>query len=85
VVLADDPAKWTPDTRFVAVVRPDQRGQFRHRGLPPARYVAVALEYLEPGEETRSDLLARLRELGRPFTLEDGEATTLELSLSKMP
>jgi hypothetical protein len=85
VLLADDPAHWGPNTRFVAVARPDQSGRFRHRGLPPARYIAIALDYLEPGEETNPETLAKLRALGVAFTLGEGESKALDVSLSTVP
>ncbi|HEX5108633.1 MAG TPA: carboxypeptidase-like regulatory domain-containing protein [Vicinamibacterales bacterium] len=85
VLFADDPGKWGPETRFVAVVRPDQGGRFSQRGLPPASYVAAALEYLEPGEETNPATLERLRQVGTRFTLADAEAKTLDVTLSSLP
>jgi hypothetical protein len=85
VLLADDPAKWTVEGRFVAVVRPDQTGRFVHRGLPAARYIAIALDYLEPGEETNPETLRHLRSAGASFTLADRESKTLDLTLTNLP
>jgi hypothetical protein len=85
VLFADDPARWGLETRFVAVVRPSQEGRFTKRRLPAARYVAVALDYLEPGEETNPETLKRLQNLGVKFTLTDKEAKTLELALTDLP
>ena len=85
VLFADDPGKWGPETRFVAVVRPDQSGRFTQRGLPAARYVAVAIEYLEPGEETNPATLEQLRRIGTAFTLADAESKTLDVTLSNLP
>jgi hypothetical protein len=85
VLFADDASKWGHQTRFVAVVRPNQNGRFTQRGLPPARYVAVALEYLEPGEETNPETLKRLQGLGVRFTLDDRESKTLGLTLTNLP
>jgi hypothetical protein len=83
VLFADDPAKWMPGSRYIAAARPDQDGRFHHTGLPAGRYVAVALEYLEPGEETNPATLERLRRAGTSFALEDGETHTLDLSLAQ--
>jgi hypothetical protein len=79
VLLARDPARWGPDSRYVAAVRPNQHGRFTHSALPPGEYVGVAVDYMEPGEETNPEMLERLRELGTPFALDEGETKTLEL------
>jgi Carboxypeptidase regulatory-like domain len=52
VAFATDSAKWGYRTRFVRSARPDQNGKFLIKGLPPGAYQVVAVEYLEPGEET---------------------------------
>ena len=83
IVFADDPAKWGPHSRFINSARPDQEGRFTIRGLPPGRYVAIAVEYLEPGEERDPDLLEAWRQSARPFTLLEGETHALDLKLSK--
>jgi len=82
VVFADDPDKWGPQSRFIETARPDQQGRFTIRGLPPARYVAIAVGYLEPGDERDPDLLAQWRRRGTLFTLSEGEMQALDLSLS---
>ena len=51
-------------------------------GLPPGRYLAVALEYLEQGSEMDPDLLEQLRSKATDFTLREGETHQLDLKLS---
>jgi hypothetical protein len=85
VVLADDPERWGARSRFVQTARPDQNGLFTVRALPAARYVAVAVDYLEAGEETNPDMLAQLRQMGERFTLADGESRNLTLEVTSAP
>jgi hypothetical protein len=82
IVFADDDTKWGAHSRFIESARPDQHGQFRIRGLPPGKYVAVAVEYLEPGDERDPDLLADWRRHGTTLSLSEGETRTLDLKLS---
>jgi hypothetical protein len=44
--------------------------------------VAIAVEYLEPGDERDLDLLAGWRRQGTSLTLSEGETRTLDLKLS---
>jgi hypothetical protein len=82
IVFVDDPGKWGPHSRFIESARLDQQGRFTIRGLPPGRYVAIAVGYLEPGEERDPDLLEAWRQGGTPFTLSEGETHALDLRLS---
>ena len=82
VVFPPESERWGWQSRFVRVGRPDQTGRFVITGLPPATYLAVALEYLEPGEETNPDFLERLKSLGSSFRLAEGEKKPLTLKLS---
>jgi hypothetical protein len=82
VAFADDPAKWGPHSRFIMSARPDQHGRFTFRGLPPGRYIAIAVGYLERGEERDPDVLQTWRQRGTPFTLSEGETHTVNLKLS---
>jgi hypothetical protein len=82
IVFADEPEKWGPHSRFIESARPDQQGRFTIRSLPPGRYVAIAVEYLEPGEERDPDVLEKWRPRGTLFTLSEGETHGLDLRLS---
>jgi flavin-dependent dehydrogenase len=82
IVFADDPGKWGPHSRFIESARPDQQGRFTIKGLPPGRYVAIAVGYLQPGEEKDPDVLEGWRERATPFTLSEGETLALALRLS---
>jgi hypothetical protein len=83
VIFADDPELWQmPMSRWVVGTRPDQDGRFKVQNLPPGSYHAVALEYIASGEWGDPELLARLKDKGRRFTLEEGASETLELKLS---
>ena len=83
IVFADDPGKWGPHSRFIESARPDQHGQFTIRGLPSGRSMAIALGYLEPGEERDPDRLEAWRQGGTVFTLTEGETHALDLKLSR--
>jgi hypothetical protein len=81
VVFADDPDLWRYPSRFVTAARPDQQGRFKIPNLPPARYLAVALEHVEEGQEQDRGYLESLRSIATPFTLSWGEAKTLDLTV----
>ena len=81
VVFAQDPQKWGFMSRYVATGRPDQDGRFQIRNLPAGSYYAIALEYLEQGEQTDPEVLERLRDRGTLFSLNEGESKTLDLKL----
>jgi hypothetical protein len=82
IVFADDPGKWGPHSRFIESARPDQRGRFKIQGLPPGRYVAIAVGYLQPGEERDPDLLESWRTGATTFMLSEGETHAIDLRLS---
>jgi hypothetical protein len=82
VVFSNDRDQWIPQSRFVRAGRPDQEGRFQMAGLPPGRYLAVALQYLEQGSEMDPELLEQLRLKATDFTLREGETHQLDLKLS---
>jgi len=82
IVFPDEEARWTAPSRYVRTARPDQQGLFKIRALPPHdRYLAVAVDYLEQGEETDGELLASLKGQATAFRLRAGDATSLTLRL----
>lgn len=84
VVFPDDPAKWTGTSRFIKTARPNADGQFSIRGLPPhSRYVAIALDFIEPGETQNSEFLQRAKTAASAasFALSAGDQRVLDLPL----
>jgi hypothetical protein len=79
VVFPEDRSLWTTQSRFIGVGRPDQQGQFRILALPPGRYLAAAVEYLETGEERDVELLTRLEPAAQRLTLGEGETKSINL------
>jgi hypothetical protein len=84
VVFADDPAKWTPQSRYVASTRPDQNGQFKVEKLPAGNYLAIALDYMEEGDSSDPEFLARVRDSATKFGLGEGESKNLSLKLAQI-
>jgi hypothetical protein len=81
VVFAEDRQRWTPRTRFIAAGRSDQQGRFTIRDLPPGRYLAAAVDYLETGEETDAGLLTRLADRATHVELGEGASQTVNLTV----
>jgi hypothetical protein len=82
VVFADNESRWIFPSRFVRTTRANADGRFQIRGLPPGeRYLAVALDYLEDGEEQNRQLLERFRSRATPVTLGDGEQRAIQVDL----
>ena len=81
VVFAQDPQKWGFMSRYLSTGRPDQDGRFQIRSLPAGNYYAVAVDYLEQGEQTDPEVLDKLRDRATSFSLNDGETKTLDLKL----
>jgi hypothetical protein len=82
VVFADDETKWSYPSRFIQTVRTDSRGTFQITGLPPNQeYRAVAVDYLEEGEESDPEFLKRMRDRGTRVSLREGDRRTVDLRL----
>ena len=80
VVFPDDSARWTYPTRYVRAVRANDQGRFSIPGLPAnERYYAVAVDYLEDGEEQDPQFLERLRGQAMTFSLSEGEHRSVVL------
>jgi protocatechuate 3,4-dioxygenase beta subunit len=81
VVFADDPQRWGPASRHIASARPDQQGQFEVKGLPPGDYLALAVEYLEEGQDRDPEFLLDMRPSATSFALGEGERKALLLKI----
>ena len=81
VVFPEDTKLWGSQSRFVRTARPNQDGLYNVKGLPPARYLAVAVESLENGTQNDPAVLEQLKPRARGFTLAEAQTLTLDLSL----
>lgn len=79
LVFADDPKWWIPHSRFVRVTRPGADGRFTVTHLPPGTYRAVALDFIEQGQEDDAAFLRELRDAATLFTLMEGGTQVLVL------
>jgi hypothetical protein len=85
VVFAQDPRRWGPMTRYVAISRPDLDNLF-HVRLDAGDYVAVAFELDDPSVSmTDPDILQQLRDRGTKISIADGERKALAMALSEPP
>ena len=82
VVFPQERERWGAGSRYLRSGRPDQDGRFKITGLPPGDYSAVALDYVEPGEQTDPDFLERVKPKATHFSINEGESKTLDLKLS---
>ena len=82
IAFADRPDRWGFRSRFVATARAKEDGSYVIAGLPPERYLAVALPFVEQGAWTDPAFLERLRVAARPFDLTPGGRVALTLELS---
>ena len=85
VVFAQDPQRWTSQTRYVVSSRPDPDNLF-HLRLPAGDYFAVAFE--EPDTSTPfndPDVLKQLRDRAIMISIGDAAPTKLALKLSEPP
>ena len=81
IVFANDPEKWSEDSRFVRSARPDQEGKYQIRGLPPGEYLAVAIDYVEEGMWNDPDYLESVRRYGQRLRLNENDAQAISLKL----
>ena len=81
IVFSEDPTKWGYMSRHVTLARPDQQGAFEAKKLPPGRYMAIAVEAIEEGQETDPEFLERLRSLATAFSLGEGEQRSVSLKI----
>jgi hypothetical protein len=83
LVFADEPARWTGNSRFIRSARVADDGQFTVQGLPPhTRYIALAVDYIEPGEAQNPEFLKRAKAAASTsFGLSAGDQRVIDLPL----
>jgi protocatechuate 3,4-dioxygenase beta subunit len=84
IVFAQDPERWTVQTRWLAVSRPGLDDRF-HARLLAGDYYAVAISDVETNAWTDADFLSLAREHATKFSVGDNETKTLDLTVSPAP
>ena len=82
VFFPADSRRWTPGSRYLRTARPDQDGRFKISGLPPGEYNVIALDRVDPGQNTDPEFLERVRNRASTFSVLDGETRSVDLKLS---
>ena len=82
ILFPQDRTHWGYLSRYVRLGRPNPDNQFRIL-VPPGEYLAVALDYVPPGEEISDPaFLEPLRDRATPISLRDGDHKTLDLTVT---
>jgi hypothetical protein len=81
VAFAEDNKLWQAPSRYVQTARPNQNGAFTIKGLPPGRYLAVAVPALENGMQNDPAVLDGLRLGAQNFSLAEGQTLNLNLQM----
>jgi hypothetical protein len=82
VIQPADPKEPLIAARWTRMARPDTAGRFEARGLRPGRYVATAIETLDPGRQFAPEFRERLRRGASEFSVREGESVALDLKLT---
>jgi Carboxypeptidase regulatory-like domain len=82
IVFAADSRRWTPNSRYQRIGRPDQDGRFKVTGLPPADYDVVAVDRIDSGQWTDPEFLQRISGKANAVTVTEGETRTVDLKLA---
>jgi len=83
VVFSEDRTRWRERSRSVRSARPDQRGEFSFKGLPPGAYLMVALDYVKDGEWQDPEFLEGLRKGATRVVLADAEDKRIDLAIRR--
>jgi hypothetical protein len=81
IVFAQDPAAWTPLTRYLGTARPGLDDRFTMK-MPAGDYFAIAMSEVDPGAWADPEFLSQARDRATRFTLAAGENKTVDLPLS---
>lgn len=82
IVFAQDKEKWAGNSRYQSMSRPDQDGRFKIAGLPPGEYYIIAVDRIEPGQQSDPDFLESVRSRATSLSLNEGETKTVDLRLN---
>jgi hypothetical protein len=81
VIFPRDRERWGFGSRYFNGGRPDQEGRYKAINLPPGKYYAIALDYVENGAGTDPEFLDRVKERAMEFSMTDAETKSLDSKL----
>ena len=81
VIFSRNPTAWYPRSRHVWLGRPNLRGRFLVRGLPPGEYLMIAVRDVDEGDIGNATALQRLSEnpSAKPLTIRQDERMLVDL------
>ena len=85
IAFPADDRQWQPQSRYIAAARPDQNANYQIEGLPSGEYLLAAVDVVQEGEWFDPRFLQQLRDVAVRVWLNDGEATSLDLTLQTQP
>jgi hypothetical protein len=83
LAFSTNSAVWRPQSRQIAIARPDQTGMFRIRSLPAGEYYVVTVDPSEQGEWFDPAYLDQHRGGASRVTLSDGDVKTQDFRISR--
>jgi protocatechuate 3,4-dioxygenase beta subunit len=81
ILFADDSGKWFENSRYVRAARPDQKGRYEIKGMPPGVYLGVALDYVPDRIWNDPEYLESIRRYAQKVALTEGAEATMSLTL----
>jgi hypothetical protein len=69
-------------SRFVRLLQSDATGKFSVRAMPPGRYAAMAISAMDATQQYDPAVIQRVRQLGKGFTMREGDAVALDLRVA---
>jgi hypothetical protein len=82
VLLPRDPIEPAAAARWIRTSRADPNGRFQLRRVRPDRYLAAAVEYIEPGQQYAPEFQLLIRRGARELTVGEGQTLALDLTLT---
>jgi hypothetical protein len=83
LAFSTNSAVWRPQSRQIAIARPDQTGMFRIRNLPTGDYYVVTVDPSEQGEWFDPAYLDQHRGGATRVTLGDGDVKTQDFRVNR--
>lgn len=82
ILLPRDQIEAAAASRWIHVSRPGADGRFHIRRVRPGRYLAAAVEWIEPGQQFAPEFQQLLRRGARELSVGEGQTLTLDLTLT---